>query len=689
MTAAATPTASAPQPGAAQQRRAAPTKLPPLTRFASMMDGAQPALDTTSRTLQMSWSSEYPVERWFGDEILSHAPGAADLSRLNDGAPLLFNHNMDDVIGVVQQAVIDSAARKGTATVRFANTARGDEVMQLVADNILRNVSFMYRVQDYQDMGNDQYMGTQWTPMEISIVSIPADPTVGVGRAPEVGELPVRITRAVAAAEPDTINNPTTPASPTAPAPAVRSTSQGNTMDPVENPQAGTQTSAAAAATPVAAAVIDINAQRADAATQERARIAEIEAMCAHHKISPELRTQMIQNGNTIPEARGIVLEELAKRGKEQAFSGNGMAPDLSAQDKARYSMVRAINACISGKWDKAGFELEVSNEISRMTGRGSSNGFFMPTNLPFAMRAPYATGAAATGGALVATNLLAGSFIEILRNKARVMSLGATILSGLVGNVDIPRRNAATTTYWVGEAVNVTESEGTFDKVSLSMKTVGALSVMTRNMLLQGTPDIEMLARADMVAQLALAIDMAALSGSGAASQPLGIANQPGVGSIGTGANGDVITIDNLIDMETSVTASNAPADSLAYLCNARTVGALKKLKSTTGEYLWVTTADMGRTGTPGEINGYTVARSNQARSNLAKGTGTNLSELFFGDWSELLIGEWGVLEIQPNPYAASVSAQGGVQIRALQSIDIGVRHAASFAVMSDAITG
>ena len=677
--------AAPPQAGAAQTRKAAPTKLPPLTRFMPMMDdgNAPPALDTEARTLQLSWSSEFPVERWFGDEILSHAPGAADLSRLNDGAPLLFNHNMDDVIGVVQQASIDSAARKGSATVRFANTARGDEIMQLVADNVLRNVSFMYRVQDYQDMGNDQYMGTQWTPMEISIVSIPADPTVGVGRAPDAGELPVRITRA---AEPSTPSGITPPVSPTTPAPAARSTSQGNTMDPIVTPQAGTPTSAAATPT---GTVIDINAQRADAATQERARIAEIEAMCAHHKINAELRAQMIQQGRTIPEARGLVLEELLKRGKDQNFSANGMAPDLSAQDKARYSMVRAINACISGKWDKAGFELEVSNEISRSTGRGSSNGFFMPTNLPFAMRAPYATGAAATGGALVATNLLAGSFIEILRNKARVMSLGATILSGLVGNVDIPRRNAATTTYWVGEAVNVTESEGTFDKVSLSMKTVGALSVMTRNMLLQGTPDIEMLARADMVAQLALAIDMAALSGSGAASQPLGIANQAGVGSIGTGANGDIITIDNLIDMETSVTASNAPADSLAYLCNARTVGALKKLKSTTGEYLWVTTADMGRTGTPGEINGYTVARSNQARSNLTKGTGTNLSELFFGDWSELLIGEWGVLEIQPNPYAASVSAQGGVQIRALQSIDIGVRHAASFAVMSDAITG
>ena len=679
MTAAAKP-AVAPAPGADHTRKAAPTTLPPLTRFMPMMaDGnAPPALDTQARTLQMSWSSEFPVERWFGDEILSHAPGAADLSRLNDGAPLLFNHNMDDVIGVVQQAQIDAGQRKGFATVRFANTPRGNEVMQLVADNILRNVSFMYRVQDYQDMGNDQYMGTQWTPMEISIVSVPADPTVGVGRAPETGELPVRVTRAAASQTEPT----TTTVSPTAPAPAVRSTSttQGNTMDPVVTPQAGT------AAT--AAPVIDINAQRQDAAAQERARIAEIEAMCASHKISADMRAEMIRNGTTIPEARGLVLVELGKRGQAQSLTANGHAPDLSDKEKARYSMIRAINAAISGNWKDAGFELEISNDIAKRTGK-AANGFYMPTNLPFAVRAPYATSAPGTGGALVATELLAGSFIEVLRNKARVMRLGATILSGLVGNVDIPRRSAATTTYWVGEATDVTEAEGTFDKVSLSMKTIGAVSVMTRNMLMQGTPDIEMLARADMVAQLALGLDLAALSGSGTAAQPLGIANVAGITSVGTGANGDAITIDNLIDMETGVMAANAPEDSLAYLCNARTVGALKKLKSTTGEYLWVTTADMGRTGTPGEINGYTVARSNQARSNLTKGTGTNLSELFFGAWSELLIGEWGVLEVQPNPYAASVARQGGIEIRALQSIDIGVRHAASFAVMSDAITG
>ena len=114
--------------------------------------------------------------------------------------------------------------------------------------------------------------------------------------------------------------------------------------------------------------------------------------------------------------------------------------------------------------------------------------------------------------------------------------------------------------------------------------------------------------------------------------------------------------------------------------------------MKSTTGQYLWTNSPTGGRSGTPGEINGYEVYRTNQARKNLTKGTqdGTTaakmVSELFFGAWSELLIGEWGVVEILPNPYGKAYES-GGVELRILQTVDIGIRHAQSFAYMNDAI--
>jgi HK97 family phage major capsid protein len=202
----------------------------------------------------------------------------------------------------------------------------------------------------------------------------------------------------------------------------------------------------------------------------------------------------------------------------------------------------------------------------------------------------------------------------------------------------------------------------------------------------MQSTPDIEMLVRADLIAQLALGIDAAALYGIGSGGTPLGIANTAGIGSVVGGANGAQITIDNIIQLETQIMAANAPEDTLAYLANAKTVGWLKALKSTTGQYLW---SNNVQGGTPGQINGYDVARSNQARSNLTKGTSAGIcSEVYFGAWKELVIGEWGVLEIVPNPYDSAAYKQGAVLIRAMQSIDVAVRHAASFAMMSDALT-
>ena len=680
-------------------RKEPPQKLPPLVRYAQIdlgaggarddaAEAAEPAQDSAAqRTLTFTFSSEAPVERWFGNEVLSHDKGAADLSRLNDGAPLLYNHGIDDVIGVVESARIDAATRKGVCTVRFAATEDAQEVLGMVRDGILRNVSFAYRVNDYVESKEGDtytYTATSWMPLEVSIVSIPADPSVGIGRADQSTERPVRITRA--APQHPAQAGASAPVG-TDPAPAGRTFTnpQGSTMPNIITASAGAQDAAPAA---------DINQARGDAAATERARITEIDALCAAHNVPAEERQRMVRDGVSVELARGMVLELIKARSADSrqtpavALTANGLAPDLSRSERERYSIIRAINAVVSGNWRDAGFEAEVSNDIARNMGR-STAGFYMPTNIPFYTRAAdYAVGAQATGGALVQTQLLASSFIEVLRNTARVMQLGATVLSGLVGNVDIPRRTAATTAYWVGEDVNLTHSAGAFDKVSLTPKTVGAISQITRQMLMQGTPDIEMLVRADIVAQLALAIDLAALSGSGSAAQPRGIANQVGVGSVIGGTDGAAITIDHLIEMETLVMDANTPESALAYLANARTVGALKRLKSTTGQYLWTSAPAGQRSGTPGEINGYPVARSNQARSTLTKGTGTALSEVFFGSWSELIVGEWGVLEIQPNPYAPSVSAQGGIELRALQSIDLGVRHAKSFAVMSDAIT-
>jgi len=646
-----------------------PQKMGPQTRNLSIR-AQDIAVDVANRTVELSFSSDAAIDMWFGKESLSHAPGAMRVTDRTGNLPLLFNHCMDDLLGVVESVRVDVAAGKGYAVVRFGKDDRGEWAMQQALDGILTNVSFMYRVYKYmEDTETETYTALDWEVLEISLVTVPADASVGVGRAAGENEVAVEvITRQLTPAAAETTKESIMTAEIQTPAP----------QQPVQTNQ------------PSAEELRAIQSQGADV---ERKRIAEIDAMCRSHQLPEDLRVSMIQKGTSVEEARGLALDhKLANAGDQRAASmGNGFAPDMSDSEKSKYSLTRAINAAISGDWKGAGFEAEVSNDIAKRMGK-STQGFFMPTNIPFAQRSGYAVGTAGagtTGGTLVATNLLAGSFIEVLRNKAKVLQLGATVLSGLVGNVDIPRQTGASNTFWVGENGTLTESEGTFDKVSLALKSIGTYSMISRNMLLQSTPDIEMLVRADLIAQIALGIDKAALSGSGSANQPTGITNTSGIGSVVGGTNGAAITIDHLIDLETAITSANAPEDSLAYLANARTIGALKKLKSTTGSYLWNGAMAGATQGTPGEINGYPVARSNQARGDLTKGTGTNLSEIIFGNWSEVLIGEWGVLEIMPNPYDATAYKQGAVLLRAMQSVDIAVRHAASFAVMSDAITG
>jgi len=660
-------------------------KLGPLKRFARLLsdpaegqDVQVGVVDREARTVTFSFSSETPCPFPYGDEILSHQPGAIRLQRINAGGPLLFNHDFNDLLGVVEKAWL-GADRRCYVTVRFGMDERGEWAMNQVDNRILQNVSFWYRVYSYQtEVDSDVYTALDWEPYEVSLVTVPADPTVGIGRSAAGDQMDVTIH--VSETTPAIADN--TEETEMKKKHILREVAEG------QRSVGGAPAAPAPAPAPV------------DPAAAEAARVAEIEGMCRSHQIADETRNLMVTLRTPIEQARGIVLNEVMARGRGAASLGGTANPDMTEREKAKYSMLRAINAAVkermgeSNPWKDAGFEREVSQAIGQRSGKTTA-GIYIPTNLKFAARAAdYSVGtgaglSASSGGAtLVANNLMSGSMIELLRNKARVFGLGAQMLSGLVGNVDIPRQKAAGNTYWVGEGQPLGQTGAQFDKISLTPKHIGALTVITRNMMQQSTPDVDMLARADLLATLALGIDLAALSGTGTGNQPLGIANQPGVNSVIGGANGAAITIDHLIDMETAVADANADSDNMAYLCNARTVGALKKLKSTTNQYLWTNNPNGQRSGTPGEINGYTVARSNQARKNLTKGSGTNLSELFFGDWSEVLVGEWGVVEILPNPYAAGIYEQGGVELRVMQTLDIGIRHAQSFSVMSDAIT-
>lgn len=597
-------------------------------------------VEADARTIEFPFSSELPVERWFGNEVLSHRSGAADFSRLNDGGALLYNHNTDEIIGVVERAWM--ADNRGHARVRFAKTARADEIFGMVQDGIMRNVSFGYRIAEMTETSEDgtpTYTATRWEPFEISLVTVPADPTVGIGRADANEKRPVVVNRAE-------------PEAPTAPTPEQETEMTDN-----------------------AASVTDAGVA---AALAERARISAISALGARHGNTDLART-LIDGGKSLDEARAAFLEAIT--GKQEPMTA-APSPEigLSKKESRSFSFLRALNA-LANPTDRraleaAAFELECSDAVGAKIGK-RAQGIYVPFEV---LSRDLTVGTTTAGGHTVATDVMASDFISLLRNSMATAGLGARMMSGLVGNVAIPRQTGGATAYWVAEGSAPTESAQAFDQVTLSPKTVGAFTDISRKLLLQSSIDIEALVRSDLATVLALAIDAAAINGSGSSNQPRGILNVSGIGSVVGGTNGAAPDWADMVDLESAVTSANADIGSLAYLTNAKVRGKLKQTvkASGTAQFVW----ENGNT-----VNGYTAAVSNQVPSNLTKGSASGVcSAILYGNWNDLLIGMWGTLDLTVDPYSQSTS--GTMRVVALQDVDVAVRHAESFSAMVDALT-
>ena len=565
--------------------------------------------------LTFSFSSEQPVERWFGTEILSHQAGAADLARLNDGAPFLWNHDRDAVIGVVQQASFGDDQR-GYAKVKWTRNAMAQEKRQDVEDGILRNVSFAYEINDAEERDGTMLI-TRWTPLEVSLVSIPADNSVGLGRSMDE------------------------------PIPSLPDVEQSPAADEMEAPEAPAPT-------------VDMEVVRSEAVKAERDRIASITALGERHEM-PDLARQLIDGGKSLAEAREAILDQLGTRSTmQQPIANVDLTTNdvgLSEKEVKRFSFVRALNY-LSNQGDAnarraAEFEIEVGKAAAEKYER-SSNGIVVPNEV---LRRDLVVGTPSAGGNLVASELLSGSFIELLRNRMAMMQAGVTMLTGLQGNISVPRQTSAATAYWVGEGSSPTESQQAIDQVNMTPKTVGAFVDYSRRLLLQSSIDVEGMIRADLARVIALELDRAAIYGTGSSSQPLGLVNTTGIGSQTISTYG---TFAEYIGMETDVATANADAGSMRYIINAAARGALKSTSIVGTEARFVYEND--------EINGYPVIVSNQLTTNDA----------LFGDFSQFVVGMWSGLDLTVDPYAGATA--GTVRVIALQDVDYAVRQPAAF---------
>lgn len=607
-------------------------------------------IDEEARTVALAFSSELPVQRWFGDEILDHDPKSVRVGRLSDGGPVLMGHDTfapENHVGSVVSVSID-ADRVGRAVVRFMENERATEFFKDVVNGDRKHVSVGYRVHKMQleeasDDDSDVYRVTDWEPYEISFVSVPADQTVGVGRQSENQQFNTEV-----------IMHKKNPA-------AV----------------ADDQNRAAAPAAP-AAEVVDNTPSVEEIRAAELRRINDIETLGDEHG-QTDLARQFINNGGSLDAFRAALLERI---GEAKPVAVGDADIGLSDNEVRQFSFVRLINALANpanrAAQQAAAFEFDACAAAAERAGK-DPEGVMVPSDILRAKR-DLTAGTATAGGHTVSTDLLADSFIDSLENAMRVRQAGATLLSGLVGNVAIPRQTSGATAYWVAESGAVTESQAAFDQVSLTPKTVGAFSDISRKLLLQSSIDIESFVRNDLALRLALAIDLAAINGSGASNQPTGILNTTGIGDVAGGTNGLAPTWTHVVNVKKEVAKDNSLMGSLGWLLNADTVGKLQTTEKASSTAQFILGEDASR------LCGYPVHETNQVPNNLTKGTGTDLSALIFGNWADLVIGLWGGLDI--NVDTATGSTAGTVRVVALQDADIAVRHPQSFAAMQDAIT-
>ena len=311
---------------------------------------------------------------------------------------------------------------------------------------------------------------------------------------------------------------------------------------------------------------------------------------------------------------------------------------------------------------EAARFEFEASQEAAKRAG-ADPQGLYMPHDVlrSWGQRDLNTS----DDSAMVAEAYRGGDFIDVLRNASSVMQAGATMLTGLQGDVKIPRKATASTAAWIAtEGGASTESEPTFGQVTMSPKTIGAFTDITRLMMMQSSLDIENLVRNDLSTGIALAIDNGALQGDGTSGAPTGVKNTSGINAPTAFAAANP-TFAEVVAMETAVAEDNALMGNLAYILPAGMAGSLKTTAKDAGSGQFVLAG--------GEMNGYRAIISNQVTA----------GDLYFGNFSDLLIGMYGGLDITVDPYTASTS--GTVRIVALQTVDVAVRHAVSFAVNND----
>ena len=627
-------------------------------------------------------SSDTPIDRGWYMETLDHSADALNLERSEIN--LLWNHNSDQPVGRISN--LAPRKKQGTTKLggdmRFYSTPAAQEKRTMV-DEGLREVSVGYSVQSYEyTPGNaergDAYRATRWTPLEGSLAPVPADHSVGVSaRAAGDIQFPVLIRSTNAA-------------------PAV--SQEQRTMNETER-------------------------AAAEAAAQAKAKLPTDIARLARQHGMADKTAEWLEAGHSLDKVREIILE--AKGTREETITGPSTTSgiDLPAKDAREYSYSRAIISAVElreggGRAVKC-LEIEVSDALERSMPNSHKRrgGIYIPMSLrssgihesggqpkPMSPATRQLIAQFQRSGIIDSNTVNAlkevvfteygGELIEILRNMALVVAMGARVLSGLSSPIAFPRQLTDAVASWIAEnpgSPGVTQSNPTTDLVTLNPHTLMASSAYSRQLLIQASVDVEAFVRASIAAAHALAYDLAAIHGTGQNNQPLGIYNQPGVGTVdftavsGYGATGNKISYAGCIQMEVLVANANALLGTLGYMTTPGIGGDAKNTLKfpgaavAQGAPLWEGPLQEG-----GEMNGYKARATNQVAKTMGAAgapSGGSFHGLIYGNWADVLIGQFGgAMEMIVDPY--SLARQGLIQVTSFQMADVAIRHPGSFAV-------
>jgi HK97 family phage major capsid protein len=583
----------------------------------------------------MSVSSEEPVLTYlrFGDqwmyayEILDHGKGSINMARAKDGLVILDRHYGDQV-GLMDVSV-DNGKMRGP--VQFCSGQRAQNIGADAAKGLRKNVSVGYTVQKYvadSEGERDGYpvvRAVKWTPHEASFEPVPADVTVGVGRAAN-----------------------------TKPAGTPAQTKEREIMDPKEM-----------AALFARAAQFGIDAdkvQSLDLTDGDKARAA-LDALIVERQ-QGELKTvraEIEQVKERKPEAKPAVRTDTTP-----------VAPlggDIKTEQKIvrKYSVLNVLRHSANithdahGRAFDIGFEREIEQEC-RKAGMGSSKrgGQFI---IPHAVLASRDFTVSGTSSATVATDLYSQEFIDLLRSKMILGDLGVRFMTGLVGNVAIPKMSAGATGYWVAESGDITESEPTLGQVTGTPHTCGVLTDISRRLLLQSTPDAEMLVRDEILARIARTVQIAVFAGTGADGQPSAITNASGINN--PSVTQGTPTHAEILNFVADIMTDNADSGGMKWAMTAEVWAKLADTDVDSGSGLKVLDYKSKT------VVGYPY---------VAPCSDLPANSLWFGNWAAIMIGIWGA-GIDLNMDTATLSSSGGLRIVGLQDVDVMVRNGESIA--------